>query len=361
LNGSLIFAPKLRCMAKKIKTAIASFGMSGLVFHGPLLKVNAGYDVVQVFERSKNNSREMFPNAQIVRNYEDILQNPEVELVVVNTPDFLHFEMVKEALLAGKHVIVEKPMTQKSKRGEELLRIAKEKGVVFTVFQNRRWDGDFLTVKKVLEDDKLGRLVEFESHYDRYRASIVPDTWKEEGDEYRGVLYNLGSHMVDQVYVLFGKPKSVTAHLKIQRTGGKVYDYYNIRLEYEDFTAILRSTYLAKNPGPRYSIFGEYGTFHKWGIDPQEEELKAGNLPEGDDWGAEPESEWGSLVFEKDGLDHHRKVKTIPGDYNQVYNNLFDSIRNGAELEVKPEQSIEVLKILEACLVSNREKKTINL
>jgi len=361
LNGSLIFAPKLRCMANKIKTAIASFGMSGLVFHGPLLKVNAGYEVVQVFERSKNNSREMFPNAQIVRKYEDILQNPEVELVVVNTPDFLHFEMVKEALLAGKHVIVEKPVTKKSTEAAELLKIAKENNVVFTVFQNRRWDGDFLTVKKVLKEGKLGRLVEFESHYDRYRASIVPDTWKEEGDEYSGVLHNLGSHMVDQVYVLFGKPISVTAFLKIQRTDGKVYDYYNIRLEYKDFTAILRSTYLAKNPGPRYSIFGEKGTFHKWEIDPQEEMLKEGHMPDELNWGKEPEKIWGSLVYENDGVDYNEAVETIPGNYNAVYNNLYDVIRNGAMLEVKPEQSIEVLKILETCLESNRLKKTISI
>lgn len=348
-------------MSKRIKTALASFGMSGLVFHGPLLKVNSGYEVIQVLERSKNNSKEMFPDAEIVRNYDTILNNPDVELVVVNTPDTLHYSMVKQALLAGKHVIVEKPVTKKSAEAEELLKIAKEKNVVFTVFQNRRWDGDFLTVKKVLEEGKMGRLVEFESHYDRYRAFVDPDTWKEEGDEYAGVLHNLGSHMVDQVYVLFGKPYSVTAHLRIVRNGGKVNDYYNIRLEYENFTAILRSTYLAKNPGPRYSIFGEYGTFHKWEIDPQEEMLKAGHMPDEKDWGKEPPENWGSLVYEKDGTDYKETVETIPGNYNKVYDNLYEVIRNGAEPEVKPEQSIEVLKILETCIQSNREKKTIFL
>ena len=355
----LFLQAKLSFMSKVIKTALASFGMSGLVFHGPLLKVNSGYEVVQVFERTKNNSKEMFPDAEIVRNYKSILENPEVELVVVNTPDLLHFNMVKKALLAGKHVIVEKPVTKKSAEAEELLKIAKENNVVFTVFQNRRWDGDFLTVKKVLKEGKLGRLVEFESHYDRYRTFIAPDTWKEEGDEYSGVLHNLGSHMVDQVYILFGKPSSVTAHLRIVRNGGKVNDYYNIRLEYENFTAILRCTYLAKNPGPRYSIFGECGTFHKWEIDPQEEMLKDGHMPDEKDWGKEPPENWGSLVYEKNGADFKETVKTIPGNYNEVYNNLYDAIRNGAELEVKPEQSIEVLKILEACLESNRKKQTI--
>jgi len=348
-------------MNNPIKTAIASFGMSGLVFHGPLLKVNQGFKVLCIFERSKNISGKMFPEAEIVRTFDEILENPEIELVIINTPDKLHFEMVKMALLIGKHVVVEKPITQKSIDAEELTGLAKEKGLVFTVFQNRRWDGDFRTVRKVLAENNLGRIVEFESHYDRYRTSVTPGTWKEERDEFGGVLYNLGSHMVDQVYVLFGKPKSVSAHLKIVRTGGKVTDYYDIRLEYDGFSAILKCSYLVKDPGPRYSIYGEFGTFHKWGIDPQEELLKAGNLPIGDDWGTEPESEWGTILFENDGMDFKEKIETVPGDYNIFYNNVFDAIRNGAELLVKPEEALEVLKIIEACVVSNREKRTVFL
>jgi predicted dehydrogenase len=346
-------------MNKPVKTAIASFGMSGLVFHGPLLKVNQRFQVVGILERTKNISKKMFPDANIVRTYNEILENHEIELVIMNTPDKFHFEMVKKALLSGKHVVVEKPITQKSREAEELVVMAKEKGLVFTVFQNRRWDGDFRTVRKVLSENNLGRIIEFESHYDRYRTSVTPGTWKEEKDEYGGVLYNLGSHMIDQVYVLFGKPKSVSAHLKIVRTGGKVTDYYDIRLEYDGFSAILKCSYLVKNPGPRYSIYGEFGTFHKWGIDPQEELLKAGNLPVGENWGTEPESEWGTILFEKDGMDFKEKIETVPGDYNIFYNNVFDAIRNGAELFVKPEEALEVLKIIEACVVSNREKRIV--
>jgi predicted dehydrogenase len=348
-------------MNSSIKTAIASFGMSGLVFHGPLLKVNQGFEVVDILERSKNISEKMFPKAKIVRSYNEIIENPAIELVIVNTPDQFHFEMVKQALQNGKHVVVEKPITQKSNEAEELIKLAKEKGLIFTVFQNRRWDGDFRTVQKVLADNKLGRMIEFESHYDRYRTAITSNTWKEEADEFGGVLYNLGSHMIDQVYVLFGKPKSVSAHLKIVRTGGKVTDYYDIRLEYGEFSAILKCSYLVKNPGPRYSIYGEFGTFHKWGIDPQEELLKAGNLPVGDNWGTEPESEWGTLSYEKNGVDFNEKIETLPGNYNLFYNNVYDAIRNGTELFVKPEEALEVLKILEACVLSNREKKTVVL
>jgi len=348
-------------MNRPIKTALATFGMSSKVFHGPLLKVNKGFEVSAVLERSKELSRELFPETSIVRNFEDILKNPEVELVIINTPDELHYEMSKVALLAGKHVVVEKPMTQNSGEAEELITLAKSKGVIFTVFQNRRWDADFRTVKKVVEEAKFGRLVEFESHFDRYRTYIAPNTWKEIGNEYVGVLYNLGSHMIDQIFVLFGRPEAVTAHLQVVRSGGVVNDYYDIRLQYKGFAAILKCSYLVKDPGPRYTIHGEYGTFYKYGIDNQEALMKAGNLPQGEDWGLEDPEFWGTLVYEENGEDVEELVETVPGNYNLFYDNLFDAVRNGKELAVKPEEALEVLKILEACLLSNREKRTVFL
>ncbi|HCE57398.1 MAG TPA: oxidoreductase [Prolixibacteraceae bacterium] len=348
-------------MKPAIKTAIASFGMSGQVFHGPFLKTNPGYEVISVLERSKTLSRKLFPQAAIVDDYKKILKNPDIELVIVNTPDRLHFEMAAAALKSGKHVVVEKPLTQKSQEAKQLVQLSREKGKILAVFQNRRWDGDFLTVQKILGEGKLGRLVEFESHYDRYRTQITPGTWKEEGDEYAGVLYNLGSHMVDQAFVLFGKPKAVTAHLKIVRTGGAVSDYYDIRLEYGKFTAILKCSYLVKEPGPRYIIHGEMGSFFKFGIDPQEEMLKAGNLPEGEKWGIESADLWGTLYYSENENSLNEKIETVQGNYHSFYNNVFETVRNGTELMVKPEETIEVLKILEACLLSNREKRTIML
>lgn len=346
-------------MMHPVRTAILSYGMSGLVFHGPLLAVNKGFKVLQVWERTKQISKKHFPDARIVRSYDDILNNPEIELVIVNTPDRFHFEMAKQALLAGKHVVIEKPVTQTSAQAEELVGLARSKKLLMTVFQNRRWDGDFRTVQKVISEGKLGRIVEFESHYDRYRTEITPGTWKEEADEYGGVLYNLGSHMIDQAYVLFGKPKEVTAHLRIVRTGGAVTDYYDLRLEYEGFSAILKCSYLVKSPGPRYTVNGEWGTFYKYGIDPQEEMLKAGKLPVGADWGSEPSDDWGTLVYGENGEDVEELVPTIPGNYNLFYDNVYQAIRRGKPLLVKPEETVEVLKIIEACVESNRLKKTI--
>lgn len=346
-------------MNTPIKTALASFGMSGQVFHGPSLKVNEGFEVIQILERSKNLSAKLFPNATIVRSFEEILQNDEVELLVINTPDILHYEMAKQAINAGKNIIIEKPVAQKSEQAAELVQLAKEKGIVFTVYQNRRWDGDFRTVQQVLKEGKCGRLIEFESHFDRYRTFIAPDTWKEEGDEYSGVLYNLGSHMIDQAYVLFGMPKAVTAHLKIVRNKGVVCDYYDIRLEYDGFAALTKCSYLVKDEGPRYTIHGEFGTFYKTGLDPQEEMLKAGHLPNEENWGTETPEEWGTLLYEEDGEDVEELVETLPGDYTIFYNNVYDVLRNGAELLVKPEETVDVLKILEACLLSNSEKRTV--
>lgn len=348
-------------MKPAIKTAIASFGMSGQVFHGPFLKTNPGYEVISVLERSKTLSRKLFPQAAIVDDYNKILKNPDIELVIVNTPDRLHFEMAATALKSGKHVVVEKPITLKSQEAKQLVQLSHKMGKILAVFQNRRWDGDFLTVQKILNEGKLGRLIEFESHYDRYRTQITPGTWKEEGNEYAGVLYNLGSHMVDQTFVLFGKPKAVTAHLKIVRTGGAVSDYYDIRLEYGKFTAILKCSYLVKEPGPRYIIHGEMGSFFKFGIDPQEEMLKAGNLPEGKKWGTESADLWGTLYYSENENSLNEKIETVQGNYHSFYNNVFETVRNGTELMVKPEETIEVLKILEACLLSNREKRTIML
>ncbi|WP_163323625.1 Gfo/Idh/MocA family oxidoreductase [Draconibacterium mangrovi] len=348
-------------MKNQVTVALASFGMSGKVFHGPLLKVNHNFRVKLVLERSKTLSKELFPDATIVKTYDDILTDNEVELVVVNTPDKYHYPMVKQALEAGKHVVVEKPATLRSAELQALIELAKAKGLVFTVFQNRRWDGDFRTVQKVIKEARFGRLVEFESHYDRYRTEITPGTWKEEGDEYCGVLYNLGSHMVDQAYVLFGKPQTVTAHLKTVRTGGEVADYYDIRMDYEGFSALLKCSYLVMDPGPRYTMNGEYGTFKKWGIDGQEELLKAGNLPKGDDWGKEETDWWGTLVYTENDEYVEELVETMPGDYRIFYDKLYKAMRNDKTLPVDPAEALEVLKILEACLLSNKQRKTVLL
>jgi scyllo-inositol 2-dehydrogenase (NADP+) len=346
-------------MENPIQTAIASFGMSGQVFHGPFLKVNPRFQVRKILERSKMISKSLFPDTEIVRTFEDILKDKEIELVIVNTPDRFHSEMAAMALEAGKHVLVEKPFTFTVEEADSLIRLAEDRGKLLTVYQNRRWDGDFLTVQKIVKSGVLGNLVEFESHFDRYRPFIVPSTWKEEEGEYAGVLYNLGSHTVDQALVLFGMPEAITAHLRIIRPYGKVIDYYDLRLHYPGFTAILKCSYLVKEEGPRYILHGTEGSFLKWGIDPQEEILKTGVLPGGDSWGSEQESIWGILNVGNDNGEQVQRIPTEKGNYQIFYNNLSEAIRNGHPLAVKPYEARNTIKILELAIESNREKRTV--
>jgi predicted dehydrogenase len=289
------------------------------------------------------------------------LQDPEIELIVVNTPDKFHYEMTLEALKAGKHVVVEKPFTFKTSEADALISLAKDKNLLMTVFQNRRWDSDFMTVRQVIESGVLGKVVEFESHFDRYRPVVAENTWKEEGDEYAGVLYNLGSHMVDQALLLFGIPQGVTANLKNIRSLARVFDFYDLRLHYPGMNVALKCSYLVREEGPRYILHGEGGSFLKWGIDPQEEKLKKGILPEGNDWGKEEESFRGLLNTTFRGLDFNGRITTLKGDYPAFYKNLFDAIRNGKSLAVRPEEARDGIRVLEACLESHRLGKTVYL
>jgi len=347
-------------MSKPIVTAIASFGMSGTVFQGPSLKIfPEKYKIHKILERTKNSSSQRYPEATIVRSYDEILNDPAVELVLVNTPDFLHFEMAKLAIEAGKHVVVEKPFTKTSEEARELIALAKKKGVLLTVYQSKRLDNGFLTLQKILEDKMLGRVVEYEAHYDRYRNYIQEGSWKEDGDERTGVLFNLGSHIVDQTLVLFGIPKGVTAHLNVLRTGGRTTDNFDIRLHYDKFSAILRCSYLVREMGPQYIVHGTEGSFVKMATDPQEEMLKLHHLPNEPQWGEDKPEDWGTLNTTVNGLHFHGKIETIPGDLAGFYAKLHGTIREGKELFVKPEEALTVIRILEACLESNRLKKTV--
>jgi len=348
-------------MNKIINVALAAYGMSGKVFHSPLIEANPHFKLDKILERTKNISKHEHPKATIVRSYSDILSDPAINLIVINTPDTFHYEMCRQALEAGKNVVVEKPFTQSVSEAEELINLAKKKGLIITVFQSRRLDGDFMTIKKIIETKSLGRLTEFESHFDRYRTYIAQNTWKETGNEKIGVLYNLGSHMIDQALVLFGMPFSVTSHLDILRDNGTVPDYYDIRLQYNKFAAILKCSYLVRHSGPRYTINGTSGSFQKWGIDPQEEALKNHHTPDETNWGKEAESEWGILDTEINGIHINGKIETVPGNYNLYYENLYNVLTKGEKLLVEPEQSRDGLIIMDACIKSNKEKRTIEI
>jgi scyllo-inositol 2-dehydrogenase (NADP+) len=343
---------------KPISTAVLSYGMSGRVFHCPLLTTHAGFSLEAVVMR-KPQVLDRYPNTKVYATIDAVLQLPAIELVVVNLPNEFHFAIASAALKAGKHVVLEKPFTVTSAEAKELITLAKSTDKLLTVFQNRRWDGDFLTVQKVVKENRVGRIVEFEAHYDRFRNYIQEGTWKEEQGPGSGILYNLGSHMIDQAVSLFGKPKFVDARVGIQRTNGKVDDFYDIRMEYVDMMVILKSSYLVREPGPRYVMHGEHGSFVKYGLDPQEQALNEGKIPGSPGWGTEPEEFWGKLNTEFDGGHYNGPLETIPGNYLAFYDSVHKSIRDGAKPAVAPEPALLCIQIIEACLASNKQKRAI--
>lgn len=346
-------------MYQPINIALLSYGMSGEIFHAPLIKAHPGFHLSKVLERSKDRVRQRYPDVVSVRSLEEILGDDSIELVVVNTPHETHYELTAKVLEAGKHVIVEKPFVIKSSDGHALIRQARDRGKLLSVFQNRRWDGDFMTVEQVLHSGILGRLVEFEAHYDRYRPQVDHGTWKEGQSAGAGILYNLGSHMIDQVLVLFGKPESLTASVGIQRQGGASPDFYDIRMKYPTHTAIVKSGYLVRDPGPRYVAYGVDGTFTKYGLDPQEDALKAGATPGAMGWGQDPSEWWGRIDTQLKGLHVTGTVETLPGNYSAYYDNIYAAVRNSEPLAVTAEEAVSVIAMIELATRSSNEGVTL--
>lgn len=344
---------------KKIRTALLSYGMSGEVFHGPLLQAHSGFEVVSVWQRDpKKPARHPF---QVVNDPAQVFSDPSVELVVVNTPNDSHFSYASRALEAGKHVVVEKPFTVTVSEADTLIELARKHGRLLTVFQNRRWDADFLTVRKVLDGKLLGKLAECEIHYDRFRNYIEANTWKEEALPGTGILYNLGSHLLDQALVLFGMPRYVDARMGIQRPGGRVDDSFDIRMEYEHMFVILKSSYLVREQGPRFILHGTEGSFVKSGIDPQEQDLKDKKKPGTTGWGAEGRESWGKLNTALEGNAFQGPYESVPGNYLAFYDNVYEALRNGQPLAVKPEEGRNVIQLIQACQESNRRKCAIKM
>ena len=341
--------------------ALASYGMSGSVFHAPLIAAHPHFNLFKVLERHRAESADRYPEVLIAKQYEALLSDAEVDIIVVNTPNPYHYEMAKAALEAGKHVVVEKPFTNTEEEAQQLIALAEKQGKVLTVFQNRRWDSDFRTVQKVLASGVLGQVVEYEAHYDRFRNYIQPDTWKEDAGPGAGILYNLGSHMIDQVLVLFGMPRTLFAKLSIQREGGKAPDAYHLLLNYDTHQVVLKSSYLVRDLGPRYKVLGRQGTFTKYGLDPQEDLLKLGISPDNSQIGTESEDDWGRLDTEFNGLHFQGRIASETGDYSLFYENLYQALQGKEALAVKPEEALKVIRLIELAYQSSESGKEVEV
>jgi predicted dehydrogenase len=345
-------------MITKIKTGIASYGLSGRVFHAPFIHANEAFELTAICERSKNEASKTYPYVKIVSSFDELISDASLELIIVNTPDVTHYDYCKAALEAGKHVIVEKPFVFTVAEGEELIQLAAQKGRMLTVFQNRRWDGDFMTVRKVLNENKLGRIVEFRAGFQRFRTQIA-DTWKERNDSFVGIVYNLGPHLVDQAICLFGKPTGVFAQIKKQRDGSQIDDFFHIILKYSDMQVTLTAGMLMKEPIASFVLHGTKGSFIKPGIDPQEDQLKGGMLPTDEVYGFDTPEMYGTLVLDENGETIRETVETIRGDYRLYFDAVANSIRQQQAPPISPAENLLVIRILEAAYQSNDENRVV--
>jgi scyllo-inositol 2-dehydrogenase (NADP+) len=348
---------------KQFNVGLIGYGMAGRIFHAPTISCVEGLKLSKIRETKAPNIaliKERYPDAVIVSDTNEILDDPAIDLVIVATPNVTHYEVGKQALNAGKHVVIDKPITVTSAETDDLIALAKSKGKLLTAYQNRRWDSDFKTVKKIIESGLLGRLAEYESHYDRFRNTLRPDTWKEDGVPGTGMVYDLGSHLIDQAMVLFGVPKTVTAFLHKQREQTRIIDNFEIILQYENLKATLKGGLLVKEPLPRYILLGNNGSFVKYGLDVQEETLNAGIFPDKiANWGEEPENIWGTINTEFNDVEFRGKVKSEKGDYVAFYKNIYKALLGEEKLTVKPEQARNTIRVIELAMQSNEEKRTL--
>jgi predicted dehydrogenase len=333
--------------------------MSGRVFHAPFLHVSPAFQFHSVWEREKNLAAQIYPGVKVCRTLEELLADNEVELVIVNTPNYTHYDYAKRALQAGKHVILEKPFTVTEAEGLELIAIAGKMGKKLTSFQSRRFDSDYRTVKRVVDSGVLGKIVEAEFHYDRFTPMLSPKVHKETVGPGRGLLYDLGSHLIDQALQLFGDPDFVFGDLSIIRDHSVVDDYMELLLFYPGLRVRIKSSYLVREPIPSYGLYGHKGTFLKSRTDVQERHLLAGEMPGGPGWGLEPETERGLLHTEKEGRVIREYVPSERGNYMDFFTGVYEAIRNDRSLPVTAEEGVRIIRVIEKAYQSRDEKKIV--
>lgn len=339
-----------------IKTALVGFGSVGEKMHAPLISACKDLELCAVVERHQQKSKELYPQVEVFKSLEALLEADVADLIVIATPNEFHFEQAKMALEAGKHVVVDKPVTIHAEEARELYALARSKGLVLSVFQNRRFDGDIRTIQKLLQEGILGRIVHFESHFDRFRPQLV-DNWREKDVPGNGITYDLGVHLIDQTLMLFGKPQWVYAEILQQRNGAIADDFFDITLMFEGIKARLTASVMVNAPMPKFLLLGEKGSYIKYGLDVQEKAFKEGLKPEGPQWGLEDASAWGQVYLENSQTSY----PTERGDYRLFYENIADAIHGRAALKVTMEQAILVLEVIEAAFQSHKEGRRVSL
>lgn len=349
-------------MANKLNVGLIGYGLAGEVFHAPLIDNVSDLNLYAIVERHGNKSLQRYPSVKVYRESDQVCNDSAVDLVVVATPNSSHYDLACQALMAGKHVVVDKPFTLTSGQAQELIQLARKQQRLLSVFQNRRWDGDFRTVQQLIRENVLGDILEYEAHFDRFKPTVQLTAWRESGNLGSGILYDLGSHLIDQAVLLFGMPNSITADLRVQRVGAQAPDHFDILMDYGRLKVTLMAGMIERVQGPHFVVNGTKGTFIKYGLDPQESALKSGQTPAcGDIRGVETEGQWGKLTACKGELNFTGKVATLPGCYQAYYENIAAAINAGTDLAVKPEEALQTIKLIEFAIKSNDEKRTVFL
>ncbi len=341
--------------------ALLSYGMSGRVFHAPFIQLHKGFNLVGAWERSKQLIKNDYPDVKSYPNLEALLVDDLVQLVVVNTPTSTHFDYTKKALFAGKDVIVEKAFTTTVAEAIALKELAEKLGRKIAVFQNRRWDSDFKTVKKVIDDNLLGDITEMEIQFARYNPLLSPKLHKEIPNSGAGIVKDLGPHLIDQALFLFGIPQSVFADLRVTRLNSQIEDYFEILLYYPTKRVRLKAGYLMREAVPSYIVHGTKGSFLKSRADVQEGLLLKGLKPDITNWGTELESEQGLLHTEINGRIIREKIPTLQGNYYQFYDYVYQALINNENMPVTAQDGINVMQIIEAAFKSHELGKMITI
>ncbi len=329
-----------------ITVGIVGFGLSGRYLQAPFFLTNPNFTLKTIVSAHQDVTA-VYPSVKTERTFESLLIDDEIDLISVSSPNDTHFDYVQRALIAGKHVLVEKPFTTTAQEAETLIALAKKLGKHLFVFQNRRFDSDFLTVKRVIENKLIGDVLSMDILFNRYKPQPNPKKWKEVAAPSTGILYDLGAHIIDQTISLFGAPQSFTGETFTQRPHSEIDDAFDVRFDYGKIKVTLRSSLMVREETPRYIIQGTKGSFVKYGIDVQEDHLKAGKFPNDTGFGVEPTNQSGILNAEINGLDFRGSVTTMPGSWHILFQNMADVIEHNAKPWLDLSDVVEQIRIME--------------
>ncbi|ADU69069.1 oxidoreductase [Pantoea sp. At-9b] len=345
-------------MSDKLRVGLIGYGFASKTFHAPLIAGTPDVELAAISSSDAAKVHADWPSVQVVSDPQTLLDDPTLHLIVIPTPNDTHFPLAKAALNAGKHVVVDKPFTVTLSQARELDALAKAKGLLLSVFHNRRWDSDFLTLKSLLADGTLGEIRYLESHFDRFRPE-VRQRWREMKGPGSGIWFDLGPHVLDQALQLFGTPVAINVDMAELRTGAQTTDYFHATLTYPQRRVVLHASMLAAAESARFIVHGTRGSYVKYGLDPQEDRLKAGERPPKEEWGYDMRD--GVLTLADGDVMVEKALLTLPGNYPAYYAAVRDAIAGTAANPVTAEEAIQVMELIELGLQSAEKRQTLSL